>query len=184
MSDTHLMNIFLISVIKIFYSSYICKNNIPMQTIKKLAFVSLIALLLGFVSCSTFRPIEVGNPKDIQVHSIQTDKIKASLFLPVKNPNLFGVRVKEIDATVFINDKKTGNVVNSETLKIPANSDKTQELKFEIDFSDIISGGMSIFKILREREVDLRLEGTITAKTLFSKREMDFIKERTIRLKD
>ena len=154
------------------------------KNIKTLTFVSLIALLLGFASCSSFKPIEVGNPKDIQVHSIQANKIKASLFLPIKNPNLFSVRVKEIDATVFINNKKTGNVINSETLKIPANSDKTQELKFEIDFSNIVSGGLSIFKILKEREVDLRLEGTINAKTLFSKKEIDFVKERTIRLKD
>jgi len=152
--------------------------------IKKLTFVSLIALLFGFASCSSYKPIEAGNPKDVQVHSIQANKIKATIFLPVKNPNLFGVRVKEIDATVFINDKKTGNVVNSETLKIPANSDKTQELKFEVDFSDIVSGELSLFKILKERKIDLRLEGTITAKTLFLKREMDFTKERTIRLKD
>lgn len=152
--------------------------------IKTLTIVSLIAFILGFASCSSFKPIEGGNPKDIQVHSIQTNKIKASLFLPIKNPNLFGVKVKKIDATVFINDEKTGHVISSETLKIPAKSDKTQELKFEIDFSDIASGGLSIFKILREREVDMRLEGTITAKSMFSKREMDFIKERTIRLKD
>ncbi|MGM0496907.1 MAG: LEA type 2 family protein [Bacteroidota bacterium] len=154
------------------------------KKIKTLTFVSLIAFLLGFASCSSFKPIEVGNPKDVQIHSIKANKIKATIFLPIKNPNLFGVKVKEIDATVFINDKKTGNVINSETLKIPANSDKTQKLKFEIDFSDIISGGLSIFKIMNERKVDLRLEGTITAKTLFTKREMDFNKERTIRLKD
>lgn len=151
---------------------------------KTLTLISFIALLIGFTSCSSYKPIEVGNPKDVQVHSIQTNKIKATLFLPIKNPNLFSVKVKEIDATVFINDQKTGNLINSETLKIPAHSNKTQEIKFEIDFSDIVSGGLSIFKILKEREIDMRLEGTITAKTLFSKKEMDFVKERTIRLKD
>lgn len=152
--------------------------------IKTLIFISLIVFLLGFASCSPYKAIEVESPEDIQVHSIQTNKIKASLFLPVKNPNFFGVKVKEINATVFINSKKTGKVINSETLKIPANSDKTQELKFEIDLSDIVSGELSIFKILKERKVDLRLEGTIKAKTLFTKKEIDFTKERSIRLKE
>ena len=154
------------------------------KKIKTLTFVSLIALFLGLASCSSFKPIEIGNPKDFQIHSIQANKIKATIFLPVKNPNLLGVKVKEVDATVFINNEKTGNVTNSENLKIPAKSDKIQELKFEIDLSDIVSGGLSIFKIIKEREVSLRMEGTITAKTLFTKRKIQFNKERTIRLKD
>jgi len=154
------------------------------KQIKILAFLSLIGLLITFASCSPYKSIEVGNPKDIQVHSIQTNKIEASLFLPIKNPNYYGVKVKEINANVFVNDKKTGKASSSETLKISANSDKTQELKFEIDFSDIGSGGFSILKILKDRKIDLKLKGTITAKTLFTKKEMEFIKERSIRLKD
>lgn len=144
----------------------------------------LTAMILGFVSCSSFKPIEVGNPTDFKVHAVEANNIKASIYLPIKNPNLLSVKIKEIDARAYINDKKTGKVTNAETIKIPGNSDKTQELKFKVDFSDIVSGGLSFLKILREGEVDLKLEGTITARSFFTERKIEFTKERNVKLKD
>ena len=154
---------------------------------KLLRFFSLItvtAILISFTSCRSFKPIKVGSPNDFQVHSVNTQRINASIYLPIKNPNLFSVKIKEIHAIAYVNDTKTGNVINSETLKIPANSNKTQKLTFDIDLSDMVSGGISIFSILRDRKVDLKLEGTVTAKALFTKRKINFSEERTIRLKD
>jgi LEA14-like dessication related protein len=146
--------------------------------------ISFVAILTGLSSCESFKPVEVGNPTNFKVHSVETDKITASIFLPIKNPNLLSIKIKEINAIAFINDKKTGKVTNSEVLKIPGNSDKTQQLKFEINFSDIASSGLSVFSILKEGKVDLKLKGTITAKSLFTKRKINFTKERTIRLNE
>ncbi len=152
--------------------------------IRLFSIISLTLLILGFASCSSFKPIEVGNPTNFKVHSVDASNIKASIYLPIKNPNFLSIKIQEIDARAYINDKKTGKVTNSETLKIPGNSDKTQELKFNIDFSDIVSGGLSFVKILKEGKVDLKLEGTITAKSLFSEKKIEFTKERSIKLKD
>lgn len=154
------------------------------RTKKLLTLLSIVTLLISLTSCRSFKPIKVGSPNDFQVHSVNTQRINASIYLPIKNPNLFSVRIKEIHATAYVNDTKTGKVINSETLKIPANSNKTQKLTFDIDLSDMVSGGISIFSILRDRKVDLKLEGTVTAKALFSKRKIKFSEERTIKLKD
>jgi LEA14-like dessication related protein len=154
------------------------------RQIRAFSIISLVALIVGFASCSSFKPIEVGNPTDFKVHSIEGSNIKASIYLPIKNPNFLNVKVHKVNAIAYINNKKTGKVTSSEILKIPGNSDKTQELEFKVDFSDIVSGGFSFLNILREGKVDLKLEGTITAKSLFTEKKIDFAKERSIKLND
>jgi len=154
------------------------------KNIKLFSTISLVLLIISISGCSSFKPIEVGNPTNFKVHSIDANNIKASVFLPIKNPNFLSVKIEEIDATAYINEKKTGKVINSEVLKIPGNSNETQELKFKIDFSDIVSGGLSFLSILKEGKVDLKLKGTITAKSLFSEKKIDFTKKRSIDLKD
>lgn len=154
-----------------------------MRTYFKPSLLAII-LIIGFLStgCSSFQPIEVGKPQDFQLHAVNSDKSEASVYLPIKNPNMVGVKVTKIVATAYINDDKTGTFTNTETFRIPAKSDKTHELKFEVDFTDIIKGGMSLFKILRDGSIDVKIEGTITAKALFTKKTIDFSNQKTIQL--
>jgi len=148
---------------------------------KYIRIVFFIAIL-GLVGCKTYEPLEVGKPTNLKVQALSESTVDLTLELPIRNPNIYKIKVTGIKGAAFINDKKAGNIKSTEKVKLPANSDRTHEVMLKVDYSDLISSGMSFMSILRDGEVTLSLKGSLTARSFLYKKELNFNRKSTLDL--
>lgn len=144
--------------------------------------VIFIIGLMALAGCKNYETLEVGQPTNLQVNSVSESSINLTVHLPIRNPNIYMLKLTRVEGTTFINNKKAGEIINREKIRIPANSDEIHELSFKVDYSDLLSGGMSLLNIMRTGEVKLRIKGTLTAKSFLYKKELEFDRQRTVNL--
>jgi LEA14-like dessication related protein len=144
-------------------------------------FIIIIALL-GLIGCKTYEPLEVGEPRNLKVKSLSGSTVDLSLELPIRNPNIYRINVTGIEGSAFINEKKAGDIKSTEKVKLPANSDKTHEVLLKVDYSDLLSGGMSVMSILKNGKVNLSIKGSLTAKSFLYRKELNFNRKSTLDL--
>jgi LEA14-like dessication related protein len=78
------------------------------------------------------------------------------------NPNSMGAEVTEIDLDVYINDKKMTRVRQDVSATMPANSDFTLPLSFEVPIEEVLNDlKRNVFDVLKKKTVDYRLDGHI-----------------------
>ena len=141
---------------------------------------ALILVFLG--SCKSFHPVEVGQPTDLKVDSFSGSKLNLIIFVPIKNPNIYRIRVTKITATAYINETKAGKIINREKINLPSNSDEIHKLQLNVDFTDLLSSGLSLMDIMRQGKVDVAIKGTLTSRSFLYKKEVPFSKARTLKL--
>lgn len=105
----------------------------------------------------------------------------------LNNPNDFGVNISGMDFDVYVNGKKTTRINREVDSKMPANSDFTLPIRFEIPLKDEAGlkglGGL-LQNALKNKAMDIRSEGTISVKVLSYDFEIPFEYEDNYRLKD
>ena len=148
---------------------------------KNIRIIFIIALL-GLFGCKTYEPLEVGEPTNLKVKALSENTVDLSLELPIRNPNIYRIKVTRIEGAAFINDKKAGEIENKENVKLPANSDKRHEVMLKVDYSDLLSSGMSVMNILKDGKVTLSLKGSLTAKSFLYRKELNFNRKSTLDL--
>ena len=136
------------------------------------------------VSCKPFQTIIIQEPQEVRIQSATITKMNLTVQLPIHNPNFYPIRVKKLQAVAYINQNAVGDITNTETLKIPGNSDKVQSLQLEVDYSDIFDSGFSLRKILRNKNLQLKLDGEITVKSFLMKKKIQFEKHKSIDFND
>jgi len=139
-------------------------------------------VLLGLFGCKTYKPLEVGNPTNLKIEALSANEVDFSIELPIRNPNIYKIKVTKIEGMAFINDKKAGEIQSNETIKLPANSDKIHEFSLKVDYSDILSSGMSFLNIIRSGEVKLSINGELVAKSFLYRKELQFDSQRIVKL--
>jgi len=144
--------------------------------------IILIITLMGLAGCKTYKPLEVGAPTNLKVNALSESSVDLTLDLPIRNPNIYRLKVTRIEGMAFINDNRAGEIESTENIKIPANSDKTHQVLLKVDYSDLLSSGMSVMNILNKGEVTLTLKGDLTAKSFLYKKELSFNRKRTLDL--
>jgi len=134
------------------------------------------------LGCKQYKPLEVGDPENLKLKGLSGNALEVTIHLPIRNPNLYSIKVTKLSGTAFINDQKAGRIRSSEKIKLPARSDKIHEVPLEIDYSDLLSSGISLMKVLKTRQVDLTLKGTLTAQSFLYKKDFHFNRKKTVRL--
>lgn len=150
------------------------------ENVMKYIRIIFLLALLGLAGCKSYKPLEVGKPKNLKVNALSESSVNLSLELPIRNPNVYRIKVTRVEGSAFINEKKAGEIKSREKLKLPANSDKIHKVSLIVDYSDLFSSGMSFMNILKEGEVTLAIKGTLTAKSFLYKKELEFNRKRTL----
>jgi LEA14-like dessication related protein len=140
----------------------------------------VIAAILFISSCKPYESITVEKPEKITVNSANLSEMNLTVRLPISNPNFYPVKVKKIYATAYINQNAVGKVTSSETIEIPANSDRTHNLELDVDYSDVFDSGFSLTKILQAKSLKLNLKGNLVVKSFLMKKEVNFNRSKAI----
>lgn len=144
--------------------------------------VLALAGMMIILGCKQYKPLEVGDPENLKLKALSGNSLEVTIHLPIRNPNLYSIKVTKLEGSAYINDQKAGKIHSSEKIKLPARSDKIHEVPLEIDYSDLLSSGISLMKVLQTRQVDLTLKGTLTAQSFLYKKDFHFNRKKTVRL--
>ena len=154
-------------------------QNITKNNIILLSFI----LILFTTSCSVYKDIEVGDIQKIKVDKVSLKGVQLRVFLPLKNPNTYKIKIKKYDIDVKINGHKIGNVSSNEKIVINRKSEKVYEFPLDIKFKGMLMPTiMAIVKIFTRREVKISAKGTLKAKALFISKTIKINQNRTVNI--
>jgi LEA14-like dessication related protein len=140
-----------------------------------------LGIMLIFIwGCKPYQSLTIEEPQTVKIKSATFNNMSLDISLPIHNPNFYPIKAKKLHAKVYINENAVGTITNTETIKIPANSNKVHNLEIDIDYSDIFDSGFSLRKILKEKNLVLNLRGTLTVKSFLMKRKIEFDKSKSI----
>lgn len=143
---------------------------------------ALLVFLISAGSCQITQPVEVGEPTDLKIESMTGQTVKIKISLPIKNPNIFRIKVTRIQADALINDVKAGEITSQEAIKLSAGTNKVHDLRLKVKLSELIGSGLPVMEIMRKGKVDLSIKGSLTASSFLYNKEFPFARKKTLQL--
>lgn len=135
------------------------------NTPRRLLFI-LLALFL--TSCFSYKELELGDVSDVKVNKVSNGGIEIQAGIKINNPNNYKIKVKKIDADLFVNGQKVGKMNLSKKVVLAKKSDQTQNFAVNTQLSNLISAMPSL---LFGGEINLQMKGYIKGKVfIFSKK--------------
>lgn len=138
----------------------------------------MAAIMLA--SCGKFGEITIGAPDEIQVKGFEDNYLILSLSLPINNPTVHKIQLKEIDLRVFINNRYIGKLVVDEKLTIKPKSSSMYFLPVKIRLANLLNTAFIMINLRKGQQVEFRFEGNIIVKTLILTRSIEINELRRI----
>ncbi len=133
---------------------------------KKYIFFFISSLSLS--SCITFSDLEIGDVKSVNINKVSKSDIEINADIQVKNPNNYKVKIKKIEADVFLNDKNITSLNLNKKVVLQKKSDDVQAFLIKTELSKLLSLAPAL---LMGGGINLKMKGYIKGKVfLFSKK--------------
>lgn len=147
----------------------------------KLLFV-LFASILLFNNCSNIENIEIGEPKEVKINGFEDNYLSISAQIPVENPSNYSIKIKEIDVKVFLNGRYMGKLVVDDVIKIKRKETLVYDLPVKIRLANILGAAFVMMNMKQGQNIEVRMEGTVKAQSMFITREFPIDETKNIRL--
>lgn len=132
----------------------------------RLRFISVfVSLLVLISSCSSFKEPIIKGSDDFKLTQFEGKKISFSLALKIENTNWYALKIKPSTVDLYLDDKLIGKLHLLEKVKIPAKRTSELIVPARIDLAD--GAMLSLFKIISNDQVALRLNGKVKGGILF-----------------
>lgn len=111
----------------------------------------------------------------MKINKLDLKGVEAQAVLKIYNPNSYGIKVKSIQADLFLDGRPAGDATLLQSVFIPAhyNDDVTVVVR-----ADLSSGGSQILPIILgasvRRSIDMRVRGVAKAKSFILGKKIDF----------
>jgi len=140
--------------------------------VSKVVLLAGTAILLG--SCS-YENVEISGVKQIQLSEINGESLQITGEVKVNNPNSYPIKIRSIDADVFVNEKKAGKARLLENIRIPSNSNQFVKARIETKFE---GGSLNMLPIILQSalsgKAEIRMVGDMKASSYLYGRKIAF----------
>jgi LEA14-like dessication related protein len=135
--------------------------NKMVKTFRNLFAVLASVLILGSIQCNN--PVQAPTfvkVKDTKVSgfSITNAKAKMSATLVFNNPNAFGVKAKDANLKLYIEDTYVGDVMQAAAIDVPAKSEFNLPILADFDLKKSLG---SMMGLLGKKQLKYKIDGTI-----------------------
>lgn len=113
-------------------------------------------ILLTF---SFFWACKVGVPRPTGLSLSPGASSMARLNIKLKNPNFFGLRVKQLKVAVQVNGKEIAQIQGDKVIKIRRNSEETYPLDLSLTPKQLLGNAPALLQLLSGRPPDIRIVG-------------------------
>lgn len=143
--------------------------------------LAILGLVLGISftlsSCMTYEDIEMEEITNVDFKKISAKRIKVIVSAKINNPNNYPITIVKGNLDIHLSGMKIGTALIEDKVKLPKNSRMVHEFGLETDLASIKKGLMgSVFSVLTDKAVPLRLLGAIKARVVLAgkKFEVDY----------
>lgn len=141
-----------------------------MQFMKVFALFPLL-LLLG-ASCNLYKEVEMVEMIDMKVTEWSGENVRAEVYLQLKNPNWYKVRLTRSHVQLYLDGKEIGVVELSEALDIPPRSVTTHTMQLHADYEDIENVLGNMLNLLFKQKYVLEGKGYVRGRAFFIARKV------------
>lgn len=134
---------------------------------KFLKLLSLTLLIVTFSSCQQLANVQVGEIKDVAVKGFSGSNIQVSIKVPIKNNSKIKVNISKTEFALLGNNKLIGTATQANAISLPAKTDSTYKIYFNVDISNFDGGIMSLLPLVSGGSNNFSIKGKVVAKALF-----------------
>lgn len=128
---------------------------------KGLNLVLIFFIGLLFTSCEVYEDLDVEEIKGVKIGAIKNGKLNLKISADVVNPNAYGIKLKETDLQVYLDDNFMGTAHLNTPVKLLRK--QTQEYTFDVEVG-LEKGVMAKLVMLAlKKEITLQVKGDIKA---------------------
>jgi LEA14-like dessication related protein len=149
-----------------------------MIKIKFSFFLVLFSLVL--LSCGKLSEIKVGDVDNIIVKGFENNSLIISADISVSNPTINRITITGFDTRVYLNNQFLGKINSIEHIVIHSKSSERYTILFNVKLSNILGTAFAMMNLKEGNEINIRIEGTITARSLLIKRKIDVSESRDL----
>ncbi len=128
--------------------------------------IYLIFLTLIFNSCAMYKIVDIGSVSDVDFKGIKNNIISLDISLPIKNPNLYSIKIKSVNLDLYVNDKLFGKIKNNNNIKFAAKSNNTYSLPVDVEMKSVLSGALQMINLSNSKNIKVRIKGNVKARGL------------------
>ena len=126
----------------------------------------LLLFCLLFTAGCNVNEVEIGDIERMSFEGFDDNGLGIKVMLPVQNPNNFSFVITKIDIDININGQDLGTVNDISKIRIPANSEQSHPVTFNIDLSGgLLGGGLAMLKLYRAPVLNVKLKGEIKVRS-------------------
>lgn len=150
---------------------YLNQYRISKSRADKLVFIVFTAIL--FSSCGNFEHINIGEPNEFTVKGFEENYLLVNVNVPVENPTIHKIKIKELDIQVFLNGRYIGKLFIDEKIVINGKENRIYELPVKVRLNNLLGAAFIMMNLKKGQRVDVKFEGTVTGKTLIFKKVVE-----------
>jgi LEA14-like dessication related protein len=138
---------------------------------KSLIYASCFLVLLPLViSCGSFDDIVIGEPNEVKVRGFEENFLVVDVALPVSNPTLYPITLKDIDMRVYLNDKYIGKLMLDDKVKIKPKSSEVYHLPVKVRMANVLGTAFIMMTLKKGSSPSFRFEGEVDARGMLIKK--------------
>ncbi len=140
-----------------------------------------LLLCIGLLtSCGKYNEIEIVRVSDIQIKGFDDNALQVSLKLDIDNPSLHRIKISDMDTRLFLNGGYIGKIATDTPVVLKPRSNESYPIDLRIRLANFIGTAMQLMALKTGQQVQIRLEGTVTAKTWMMKKTIAVNESRQI----
>lgn len=128
--------------------------------------------LLLLTGCSLVKDVEVETIEGFEYKGIDKNKVLIDVNARVKNPNAYKAGIVDSDLDLWVNKKYIGKITKITCPSIKAKTDDVYTIGFEVEIKNLLAGIFSIIEVFSNDQIDLKVQGTVKAKSLLFRKNI------------
>lgn len=120
-------------------------------------------LCVLFTACEPPKEPQFKDFKNLKFSGISGNKIKLTGEAIFNNPNVFGITLTNTDLDVYLDNEKSGHVLQKNSIAVPANANFSVPVNVDVETKNLLG---KAFSLLTKKDIKVRFNGYITVKAL------------------
>lgn len=145
---------------------------------KGLNLVLIFIIGFFFTSCEVYEDLDVEEIKSVKIGTIKDGKLNLKITADVLNPNAYGIKLKETDLQVFLDDNFMGTAHLNSPVKLLRKQTKTYTFDVEVGLEKGVMA--KLITLALKKEVMLKVKGDIKAGVMGISKTLKVSKTKTI----
>jgi LEA14-like dessication related protein len=140
----------------------------------------LLLLLIVLTGCKGVEDIAMTGISDFKFKGINNDVISFSAVIGVSNPSRVGFHISELNVKTMADGNYIGTLSTTDKIKIPARSDTSYRMNFNLKLANVLTGASSLYSLSRKKEVLVELQGYVRSRSFLATHKTDIKESRKV----